>query len=406
MEVEYSIGVNNRFLALGLDDEDPEETLLKQEKKEEPSKKEKAKKQDKKAAKQPVKETKPAAGRKDNVNEEPKKEERTDSRRGGRGKSDVRRENDKNTRLTNGPSERRDRDDNTPRERRGGGFGGGFRRRDGPQGDTDSPDKEGAERERGVFERGRGGRGSRGGGGRGRGGFGPRGGGGFGRKREFERRSGSDRSSVKPQEKRDGGGQFNWGSPTEGASEETDVFPQTEVADWAEASPDPDAVKETTEEAQGEDKENEESKAEEAPKEMSLEEWKELQEKERAKATFELRKAGEGEKKGMWKDTKVLKKPVEEEGEYGARRVIEVKEKTSGRVKQTVDIPFDFKMNNEPRRGGRGGNRGGRGDRVGRGGRGGRGRGGGGRGGFGSRGDSNESGTNFALNNEEFPTLG
>ena len=31
-------------------------------------------------------------------------------------------------------------------------------------------------------------------------------------------------------------------------SEETDVFPQTEVADWAEASPDPDAVKETTEE--------------------------------------------------------------------------------------------------------------------------------------------------------------
>lgn len=120
--------------------------------------------------------------------------ERTDSRRGGRGKSDVRRENEKNTRLTNGPSERRDRDDNTPRERRGGGFGGGFRRRDGPQGDTDSPDKEGAERERGVFERGRGGRGSRGGGGRGRGGFGPRGGGGFGRKREFERRSGSDRS--------------------------------------------------------------------------------------------------------------------------------------------------------------------------------------------------------------------
>lgn len=87
-------------------------------------------------------------------------------------------------------------------------------------------------------------------------------------------------------------------------------------------------------------------------------------------------------------------------------KVIEVKEKTSGRVKQTVDIPFDFKMNNEPRRGGRGGNRGGRGDRGGRGGRGGRGRGGGGRGGFGSRGDSNESGTNFALNNEEFPTLG
>ena len=80
-----------------------------------------------------------------------------------------------------------------------------------------------------------------------------------------------------------------------------------------------------------------------------------------------------------------------------------MKEKTSGRVKQTVDIRVDFKGNNEPRRG-RGGNRGGRGERGGRGGRGGRGRGG--RGGFSGRGDSDESGTNFALNAEEFPTLG
>lgn len=60
---------------------------------------------------------------------------------------------------------------------------------------------------------------------------------------------------------------------------------------------------------------------EEAPKEMSLEEWKEMQEKERAKAKFELRKAGEGEKKGMWKDTKVLKKAGGDEEEFGARRV-------------------------------------------------------------------------------------
>ena len=74
MEVEYSIGVNNRFGALDLDEEDPEETLLKQEKKEESAKKDKTKKQDKKAVKQPVKETKPAVGRKDNVNEESKRE--------------------------------------------------------------------------------------------------------------------------------------------------------------------------------------------------------------------------------------------------------------------------------------------------------------------------------------------
>ena len=75
MEVEYSIGVNNRFGALNFDDEDPEDFLQKQEKKEEPSKKEKTKKQDKKATKPPVKETKPVASKKDTINEESKGKE-------------------------------------------------------------------------------------------------------------------------------------------------------------------------------------------------------------------------------------------------------------------------------------------------------------------------------------------
>lgn len=57
--------------------------------------------------------------------------ERIDSRWGGCGKSDVRRENEKNICLINGLSERRDCDDNILRERWGGGFGGGFCRRDG-----------------------------------------------------------------------------------------------------------------------------------------------------------------------------------------------------------------------------------------------------------------------------------
>ena len=79
-------------------------------------------------------------------------------------------------------------------------------------------------------------------------------------------------------------------------------------------------------------------------------------------------------------------------------KVIEEKIKTSGRVKQIVEIPMEFRGSTDTRRGGRGGR--GRGDR---GGRGGRGRG---RGGFGSRADSDKSGDNFALNAEEFPTLG
>lgn len=72
--VEYSIGVNNRFGALNLDEEDPEEFLQKQEKKEESAKKDKAKKQDKKAVKQPAKDTKSATNKTDIVNEESKRE--------------------------------------------------------------------------------------------------------------------------------------------------------------------------------------------------------------------------------------------------------------------------------------------------------------------------------------------
>lgn len=46
---------------------------------------------------------------------------------------------------------------------------------------------------------------------------------------------------------------------------------------------------------------------------MSLDEWKMMMEKDKPKAKFELRKPGEGEKKGMWKDTKVLKKSEDDD---------------------------------------------------------------------------------------------
>ena len=47
---------------------------------------------------------------------------------------------------------------------------------------------------------------------------------------------------------------------------------------------------------------------------MTLEEWKELQEKFRAKINYEVRKPGEGEKKGQWKNTHLLQhKPEDDE---------------------------------------------------------------------------------------------
>ncbi|KAK5870007.1 hypothetical protein PBY51_024673 [Eleginops maclovinus] len=134
--------------------------------------------------------------------------------------------------------------------------------------------------------RGRGGggpRGARGGGGRGRGmgrtdGFDSRG------KREFDRHSGSDRSSLKGEEKRGGSGSHNWGTVKDELNE-LDQSNVTEEHPEGEEHPPADS----------ENKENEvEEVKEEGPKEMTLDEWKAVQDKERAKVEFNIRKANEG----------------------------------------------------------------------------------------------------------------
>ena len=43
------------------------------------------------------------------------------------------------------------------------------------------------------------------------------------------------------------------------------------------------------------------SKEDEEPKEMTLDEWKALQDQKRVKATFNIRKAGEGVDNNQWK---------------------------------------------------------------------------------------------------------
>ena len=134
------------------------------------------------------------------------RKEKQEERRGPR-RDDTRRENEKNTRVSNGPvspSERKNFD-----KPRGGGFG---RRRENESNDADNNNRE--ERKSDPGERRTGGfgnrenRGERGGGfggprdeerggGRGRGGRGRGGRGGFSRgrgRREFDRHSGSDRA--------------------------------------------------------------------------------------------------------------------------------------------------------------------------------------------------------------------
>ncbi|KAJ8390431.1 hypothetical protein AAFF_G00103660 [Aldrovandia affinis] len=154
--------------------------------------------------------------------------------------------------------------------------------------------------------RGRGGgRGGRGGS-RGRGmgrsdGFDSRG------KREFDRHSGSDKSSLKPEEKRGGSGSHNWGTVKDEMSE-LDQSNVTEETPEGEEHPPADS----------ENKENEvEEVKEEGPKEMTLDEWKAVQDKERAKVEFNIRKANEGTD-GQWKKGYVLHKSKSEDRPAGA----------------------------------------------------------------------------------------
>ncbi|XP_058250822.1 SERPINE1 mRNA-binding protein 1 isoform X2 [Hemibagrus wyckioides] len=143
--------------------------------------------------------------------------------------------------------------------------------------------------------RGRGGgRGGRGGRGRGIGrtdGFDSRG------KRDFDRHSGNDKSQ-KADEKRGGAGSHNWGNTKEEASEpHQSTAPEAPVEGEEPAAP-----------ADSENKENEvEEVKDEGPKEMTLDEWKAMQNKERAKVEFNIRKPNEGDE-GQWKKGYVLHK--------------------------------------------------------------------------------------------------
>ncbi|XP_067315996.1 SERPINE1 mRNA binding protein 1a isoform X2 [Pseudorasbora parva] len=192
--------------------------------------------------------------------------------------------------------------------------------------------------------RGRGGaRGGRGGRGRGVGrtdGFDSRG------KREFDRHSGSDRS-LRAEEKRGGSGSHNWGTVKDELSE-LDQSNVTEDTPEGEEHPPADS----------ENKENEaEEVKEEGPKEMTLDEWKAQQDKERAKVEFNIRKANEGTD---WKKGYVLHKSKAEDasaddaaGDHHFRRPAN---------DITSQLEINFGDLGRPGRG-RGGPRGGRGGR-------------------------------------------
>ncbi|XP_036970517.1 SERPINE1 mRNA binding protein 1a isoform X1 [Acanthopagrus latus] len=283
MQEGFGCAITNRFDQLFDDESDPFEQLKQAEVKRKEASAPGAAKTVAQAAKQPKKESQkdrkaPLADKKEETQAPvPLKKDGAGMRRMGR-----KPEGD-GSRPQGGQGEGRPPTDRRPVDRR-------------PPRRFERPAGEGGEKpEGGEFSvekpigdrpmRGRGGgRGARGGG-RGRGmgrsdGFDSRG------KREFDRHSGSDRSSLKGEEKRGGSGSHNWGTVKDELNE-LDQSNVTEENPEGEEHPPADSENK---------RENEvEEVKEEGPKEMTLDEWKAMQDKERAKVEFNIRKVNEGD---------------------------------------------------------------------------------------------------------------
>ena len=231
----------------------------------------------------------------------------------------------------------------------------------------------------------RGGRGGRGGEGAERGRLGPRGRGGNardGNRQVFDRHSGSVKTETKAMEKPQGGEAHNSGTLkdyTKG-TDDTAVSTPAAAAAAAEGTPAEDVENQKLESAI---ETGDAHPTEQEPIEMTLDEWKAKQNKERRASTFKLRQAGEGCDVQQWKQTFILKKrEVELESESKEKDDVDNSHKMNA-----LKIGFNFSYSNRGSsgerggRGGRGGSRGGM-ERGGRGGsrggmeRGGRGRGG------------------------------
>jgi len=330
MESRYGIGINNRY-ALFLDSDDEGSNVEDLVKNAAPTSTDTKKASDSKVNGAVTAAKKDAVKPKDKTNNREDKENRNNRGDGKRPPLDARKSGDNREDRNN----RRNRDGaggqaaERDGENRGGGRGG---RRGGPGG------------------AGRGGRG------------GPRGGGQGGR-REFDRKSGDDKTGVKAVDKRDGGGAYNWGSMSDELKAEQDtantstdaaaVSGENAAAGAASGDKDGDAAPSGGEQPAGGDQEPKEEEV----KTLTLAEWK-AQQAEKKEHKFNLRKAGEGSDNvdPKWKKAYAYKKEKEtaeededEDGEYYISK---------NQRKKVLDIDFTFNDANRGAPGGRGGGRG------------------------------------------------
>lgn len=144
-------------------------------------------------------------------------------------------------------------------------------------------------------------------------------------KRDFNRHSGSDKTGVKAQDKREGSGSYNWGKATDDAEADHTEAVNGEATgeEGAEKQADSGKVGET--EGEGAVADAEAPKEDEEPPTKTLDEYKREIEEKRMHTQFNIRKPGEGEDKSKWKKTYVLKKKAElyeDEVEYEEIEVV------------------------------------------------------------------------------------
>lgn len=349
MENTYGIGVTNRYALFLDDDADPLEVLKIQEQEKELKKKSKiAEKENKGKTEVPVKGKVNNSQRKvikDTANHKPQDVKREDNKTTQKISNEIKNER---TKYQNSNENREERNNRRNREDRGA-FGGTVEsnRDERPRRDFGTNNDLGEIRNRG-----------------GRGGMNRSRGGRTGRiydqrgKREFDRQSGSDKTGVKPIDKREGGGAHNWGSHKD-IIEEVDKN-EADVS-WGELAKE---GKEEKEKDGNEIKENatettENPAVEEEPKQFTLDEWR-AQKANRQKPQYNLRKAGEGEDPSQWKKMYELNKKKEGQEEESEDEEYDASEypQRVGRQKHILDIDIHF---NDTRRGGVGGRtRGGR----------------------------------------------
>lgn len=170
-------------------------------------------------------------------------------------------------------------------------------------------------------------------------------------KREFDRRSGSDKTGVKPVDKREGGGPHNWGTIKDDLDElnktgsDGDITEEKPPAVEAPAAGAGDAPQQEAERA---------APTEEEPRELTLDEYKALRNASRTAPQYNLRKAGEGEDLSQWKNMVQLERKKEggEDDDSDEEYDLSDYPQRVGRQKRVLGIEFTF--SDQARRGGTG----------------------------------------------------